>query len=280
MLTDQQKANRKNGIGATESSIILGLNPYMTPYHLWLIKTGKVEPEDISNLPQVYWGSKLEHEIADEYSRQFNCELEEMNITQFHSTYPFMLCHPDRLVRGTKKLLECKYARFPSDDWGPSGSDIVPMSYIIQIQHQLAVTGYEEADLAVLISGCDFRVYNFKRDETLINKIEIECRHFWDLVKYGQEPDFSNRDDVLLAYPFSTGNYKEADSDSYIAETMRKFEKIRKEILALSDEKKKLETEFALFIKEMDGIKINGEVVATWKARKDGARVLRVKGVA
>ena len=42
---------RRKGIGGSEASAILGLNPYMTNVQLWRYKTGREVPEDISDKP-------------------------------------------------------------------------------------------------------------------------------------------------------------------------------------------------------------------------------------
>jgi hypothetical protein len=39
---DQWIAERRSGIGASESSAVLGLNPYCSNVELWLQKTGRV----------------------------------------------------------------------------------------------------------------------------------------------------------------------------------------------------------------------------------------------
>lgn len=49
-LTAENIENRKKGIGASECAIVLGLCKYKSPYELWLEKTGRKEPEDISHL--------------------------------------------------------------------------------------------------------------------------------------------------------------------------------------------------------------------------------------
>ena len=44
---------RHSGIGASECSAIVGMNPYMTNIELWEYKTGLKEPEDIGDKPYV-----------------------------------------------------------------------------------------------------------------------------------------------------------------------------------------------------------------------------------
>lgn len=41
-------AARKNYIGGSDASAVLGMNPYKTNLELWKEKTGIVQPEDLS----------------------------------------------------------------------------------------------------------------------------------------------------------------------------------------------------------------------------------------
>jgi len=274
MLTEKQLENRKKGIGASEAGIVMGLNKFISPYQLWMIKTGKMQQEDISDLPQVYWGSIHEEPIAQHYAKIMNCKVHRVNDTLFHKEYPFILCHLDRKISNVSKILECKFAMFARDDWGQSGSDIVPLTYIVQVQHQLAVTGYEEADLAVLIGGWDFRVYHFKRDEQLINKIIEELSAFWKCVETDTPPPMRDRTDVELAYPFTNGNLVEAEPNViYTVEQIRELKTKEKE---LADQKEKLNNVLTLFMKDAEGIRTDKEVLATWKPNAKGSRVLRI----
>jgi len=274
-LTEKQIAARAKGVGASESAIVLGLNEHVSPYQLWLQKTGRIIAEDISNLAPVYWGTIHEETIAQEYAKVFNCSVRRVSNTIVHKTKPFILCHIDRKVEGLAKVLECKFAMRHSDNWGESGSDVVPLTYIVQVQHQLACTGYAEGDLAVLIAGWDFRVYHFKRDEAIIATIETALTDFWHCVETDTPPALRDKTDASLAYPLSNGNYIEVDSVS-IKEELEKYICARTSIAELEDQKKKAADQITLFIKKADGLKSNGKFVATWKPTKNGNRVLRV----
>ena len=45
---EQWHEERRKGIGASEASAIIGLNPYMNNVQLWELKTGRKERADIS----------------------------------------------------------------------------------------------------------------------------------------------------------------------------------------------------------------------------------------
>jgi putative phage-type endonuclease len=274
MLNEKNLENRKKGIGASEAGIVMGLNPNISAYQLWLVKTGRAEPDDLSEIPIVYWGSVHEEPIAQHYAKQMNCKVRRVTNTIFHKEYPFMLCHLDRKIEGLSKVLECKFAMFARDDWGLSGTDIVPLPYIIQVQHQLAVTGYQEADLAVLIGGYDFRIYHFKRDEELIARIVADVTEFWKCVENDTPPPLRDMTDAKLAYPFNKGNLVPAETE--IVEACLQYNEVLAKEKAINETKKGLKDKLTLFIKDADGIRTDKEVLATWKARKDGVRVLNV----
>lgn len=274
MLNEKQVANRKKGIGASEAGIVMGLNPNVSPYQLWLVKTGRAEPTDLSDVPQVYWGTVHEEPIAQHYAKVMNCKVRRDNETRFHAEHKFMLCHLDRKIAGMSKVLECKFAMFARDDWGPTGSDIVPLPYIVQVQYQLAVTGYEEADLAVLIGGYDFRVYHFKRDEELIAKIVEEVTAFWKCVETDTPPELRDRADAALAYPFTNGNLKEAEPE--VVKVVEEFREVRAKAKELDAKRDQLSDRLTLFMREAEGIRTQTEVLATWKPTARGNRVLKV----
>ena len=274
MLTPEQKKNRMNGIGASESGIVLGVNKYVSPYKLWMQKVGKMEPDDLSNVPAVHWGNVHEDSIAQEYARVMNCRVRRVNDTLYHKEHKHIMCHLDRKIEGQRKVLECKFAMYASDEWGASGTDIVPLHYIIQVQHQMLVTGYEEADLAVLIGGWDFRVYHFKRDEFLIDKIISDLNFFWDCVQKEIAPPLRDRNDVQLAFPNPRDFYKEADGN--VVSTINSIRVLKAQIKKLDEKKEKLEDDLTLFLGDCEGLKINDQVAATWKANKNGVRSLRI----
>lgn len=274
MLNEKQIANRKLGIGASEAAIVMGLNANISPYQLWLIKTGRAQPEDLSEVPQVYWGNMHEEPIAQHYAKVMNCKVRRVTNTLFHKEHSFMLCHLDRKIEGEPKVLECKFAMFAKDNWGESGSDIVPLPYIVQVQHQLAVTGYAEGDLAVLIGGWDFRIYHFKRDEELIARIIDEIAAFWKCVETDTPPPLRDRVDAELMYPTATHNIVQANKE--IIKAVEDYRTVRAQEKEIVEAKKALSNKLTLFIKDAEGISSGDGILATWKATARGSRTLRV----
>ncbi|MCW0090588.1 YqaJ viral recombinase family protein [Burkholderia pseudomallei] len=182
---------RKSGIGGSDAAAAVGLSPYQSMLELWLTKTGrdanlpKPDPDDTTE--PVYWGTILEPIVAASYTKQTGNRVRRVNAVLQHPTIPFMLANVDREVVGNREvqLLECKTAgEFGTRLW----RDGVPEYVQIQVQHQLAVTGRQAADVAVLLCGQKLDVHRIERDDALIAQlIELEAA-FWRYVETDTPP--------------------------------------------------------------------------------------------
>lgn len=203
MLNAEQIKARSNGIGASESVILFPQvpNSYCTPYQLWMIKTGRLQKEDDLDNFQ-WWGHALEPVIAKRYEYETGEALEYREQTVIHPNIPFMLCHPDRFVVGKRKLLEIKAVSYDPTKWGAAGTDHVPPEYVIQVQHQLACSEYDEADLiAFFLNYRNSIIYHFKRDNELIAALENAVKQFWNNhVLADIPPDLVNLADCKLKF--------------------------------------------------------------------------------
>lgn len=278
MLTEKQLQARREGIGASEAGIVMGDNAYCTAYELWMIKTGRMQPEDLSNNEAVFLGNKLEGVIADWYEFKHGKKLRKDNRTLRHSDYPHILCHLDRKVEGERKIIEIKTANYfawKGEEWGPDGSNNIPDPYIWQIQHQLAVTGYQEAELVVWPkTAATISCHPIKRDDELIQIMLGKLNHFWfEHVVKDVAPPMEYRKDVELAYPQNRGNFVEATLQTL--EAINDLSIIKEGIKQNQKMCGPLETIITEAIGEADGLTADGHVLCTWKANKTGKRVLR-----
>ena len=141
---------RNKGLGGSDAGIIVGVNPWKSPYQLWLEKTGQVEPENISEKEAVYWGTQLEDMVAREFTKRTGKKVQRHGMLE-SVAYPFLLANVDRLVVGEDAGLECKTtSAFKYKDWE---GDNVPDSYYVQCQHYMMVTGLPRWYIAALIGG-------------------------------------------------------------------------------------------------------------------------------
>lgn len=277
MLTIEQKQERKLGLGATDCAVVMGLSRYKTPYELWLEKTGRKEEETILTDDRLHLRHAHEETIAREYARRKNVKLRRVNQTIHHKKYPFMLCNLDRVIIGEKKIVECKSASgFMRSHWGESGSDVAPIEYLLQVQHQMACAEYDDSDIAALIDIDDYRIFSTPRNQKVIANIESASDRFWhENVLADVAPPPTTRGDLKLMYPLNNGNFIEATTE--ILERLDFLQAIKDDIKIMEGNKAEHEKEIIEFIAANDGIKLDDKVLATFQANKAGNRTLLIK---
>lgn len=208
MLTEEQLAERQSGIGGSDAAPALGVSPYKSALALYLEKTQPAAPPPPTLASAFHWGNLLEPLIRQEYANQTGRVIRVPPGTMRHAKYPFVLAHLDGITEDGR-VFEAKTAR-SADGWGNPGTDEVPHHYLIQVQHYLAITGFEFADIAVLIAGNDFRLYEVAADAELQQMIIDGEAEFWDRVRKEQppNPDFTRPDVheiVRRMYPGTDG---------------------------------------------------------------------------
>lgn len=176
MTRDNWLENRRKGIGGSDVGAICGLNKWKSPVEVYLDKMGELPHEDQES-EAAYWGNVMEDVVAKEFEKRTGKKVRRRNSMFHHKEYPWMLANIDRDVVGEDALLECKTASaFLAQEWK---GDEIPESYLLQVQHYLAVTGYSKAYIAALIGGNKFICKEIDRDEELVQYlIDIE-KDFW-----------------------------------------------------------------------------------------------------
>ncbi|ATP40723.1 hypothetical protein CSE16_12070 [Solibacillus sp. R5-41] len=167
---------RKQGLGGSDAGTVLGFNKYKSPFQLYLEKIG--EYEEVVDGDAVYFGNALEDFVAQEFAKRTGKKVRRMNQFLTHQEHHFMYANLDRVVVGEKAILECKTAsEYLREAWE---GDEIPATYLCQVHHYLAVTGYEKAYIAVLIGGNKFVWKEIERDEEFIQILIEREKDFWE----------------------------------------------------------------------------------------------------
>jgi putative phage-type endonuclease len=176
------------GIGSSDAAAAVGLSPYKSSLSLWLEKTHRKQPDDLSEKEAVIWGTVLEPVLATVYAKRTGLKVRKVNAVLQDPDYPFMLANLDREVLGHPDgagVLEIKTASYFS---APQWEDGIPVAYQCQVLHQLSVTGHAWADVAVLIGGQDFRIYRVQRDDDKIADLVRLLGVFWQHITDDTQP--------------------------------------------------------------------------------------------
>lgn len=188
---------RADTIGGSDAACILGLNPYKSAYSLWMEKTGRTTPEDISDREAVRLGTDLEEYVAKRFTEATGKKVRRENFTIFRDDMPFAHANYDRLIIGEKAGLECKttnalhLGKFKNGDF--------PANYYCQCMHYMMISGLERWYLAVLVLGIEFKVFCIERDEDEISALRAAEEDFWARVETDTPPAVDGSDATLEA---------------------------------------------------------------------------------
>jgi putative phage-type endonuclease len=141
--------HRRNYIGGSEISCVVGLNPYKNNYELWEEKVGIREPEDISNKDFVRYGTEAEEHLRALFALdfpQYQVDYIENN-SVLNDKYPFAAASLDGFLTeretGRKGILEIKTTNILQSIQKERWNHQVPANYYAQAIQYLAVTEYE-----------------------------------------------------------------------------------------------------------------------------------------
>ena len=242
MSAEDWQEYRKNqkGIGGSDVATILGLNPYKSPFTLWLEKTGQIEPPDLRNNEYVNWGNILEPVIREQFKKVTGFEVVENHFVLQHDLHDFMVANIDGEVfdpafNGDPGVLEIKTANDRMKEFWREGP---PHHYMLQIQHYLAVLDYSYAYVAVLIGGNDFKYFRIVRDDYVIDKIIAAEMEFMNLVETNTPPEISAhpKDSEYLSETYSEPSDEEGFLTSESERKALRYLEIQEEMKMLQEE--------------------------------------------
>lgn len=136
-------AHRQQYRNASETPAVMGASPWMTPYQLWELRTGRRQQEVTYPMER---GLRLERPARAAYEALTGRVVQP--ITLVEGDYSASL---DGLTFDGSLLLEIKspVRGAGSTLWEQVSQGEVPEHYRLQVQHQLMVSGAEQAELFV-----------------------------------------------------------------------------------------------------------------------------------
>nr|WP_315240771.1 YqaJ viral recombinase family protein [uncultured Albidiferax sp.] len=274
---DQWLTVRKGGIGSSDAGSAVGLNPYKSQLELWMEKTGrdgnlpKTDPNDETS--PMYWGTLLEPIVAAHYTKRTGHKVRRINAVLQHPKESWMLANLDREVVGAPdvQILECKTAGMNGARLWKEG---VPEYIQLQVMHQLAVTGKQAADVAVLICGQELQVHRILRDDDMITRLIQLEREFWSYVERDIAPpaDGSNSADVALRclYPQDSGQTLDLSTDLVMSAAFSDLLAVRQQLSNHLEQEAQLKQRIQQRMGDATKVVFEtGDV--TWKRSKDGS---------
>jgi putative phage-type endonuclease len=275
--------DRKKGIGGTDISAIVGMNPWKTPLDVWLDKTGQAE--DTPDNENLWWGREMEPVLAKRYEKETGVKvyIPPVDVLPYRLTMPpWYLGSPDGLINCNEIEMVTPVAEGGVDfktsgrpqEWGEPGTDDIPQQYIIQAEWYMGLTGAQWWDVAVLLMGFTrkFAIYRVHRDDELIGDLTEAGEKFWkDHVLTGVAPALdgskSATEYLKRKYPSNLGPMLEP-TDAEILATIQSYQYARNNLKHLEREVDGYENILKALVGDFSGLQGPWGSI-TWKKSKD-----------
>lgn len=258
-------AERRTGIGASDTAAIMGVSPWSTPYQVWISKLVDI-PEDADD-EAMWWGSTLETVILDRWADQRDVTYKVRDTLLRSDVFPWLLATPDAVTTDGHPV-DAKN----SGDWY---WDEIPIHYRIQVQHQMIVcqespVGY----LAVLHGGRKLETYEVEWDDVLALDIINATKEFWALVEAEEPPPVEAEDNAMMATLWPQHEEKAVEIPEELADMLTEARAAHK---ATGETRSLAEAKIKEIMQDADTAVVDQTVIATWKTNKNGTRVFRVR---
>jgi putative phage-type endonuclease len=252
---------RKTVITATDASIIMGNNPWDTPYKCWQKKLGLIE-EKASN-EAMERGKRLEPEARAMFIERHGIDMKPMVVES--TEFDFLGASLDGISDGEGLLLEIKCGGAKLHDMAAKGE--IPAYYQDQMQHQLLVTGADKC-FYYSYNGTDGICIDVLPDPEFKAKFMPKAREFWKCVALNEPPALQDAD------------YKDMSENPIWEMNAMEYRKINEEIKGLEEVKESLRKELINLCQDQsclgDGIKIMKTSV---RGRVDYDVIPELKGI-
>jgi predicted phage-related endonuclease len=207
-------ADRKTVITSTEAAALFGVGVYVkTPYELFNLKAGVIQPDEFEGNERTRWGNRLEAPIAYGVAEDLGLIVEPYKVFvtmpefRIGSSFDFIITGitedfdgdneaRQMFLKHGKGLLEIKNVdglQFKRG-WAADGDHIeAPVHIEAQVQWQMEIADLNWSILAPLVGGNTPHPIIRMRDADFGNAIRTKATEFWQRVNAmaPPEPDFT-----------------------------------------------------------------------------------------
>lgn len=182
--------HRKHHRNASETPAVLGVSPWVTPYKLWLERTGRATPQVT---PAMLHGTRLEPVAREAYEALTGHVMEPLVLVE--GDYSASL---DGITMDGSLILEikCPFKGRDSEVWKQAEAGILPEQYLWQVEHQLFVSGAALAHVYVF-DGREGILLEQSPQRERWAAIEDGWHTFMRYITEDRPPPLTDRDTVI-----------------------------------------------------------------------------------
>jgi len=187
-------AHRGQYRNASETAAVLGLSPWVTPYQLWQLRTGRTQQQ--TTAPMAH-GSAMEPVARAAYEQLTGHVMQPLVLVD--GEYSASL---DGMTLDRQLMLEvkCPYKGKSSELWQAAEAGEVPEHYRWQVQHQLMVSGAEQAHLYVF-DGSDGILLDVPMEPDSWEQIHTAWDRFMQHLLNDTPPPLADKDTLVRSDP-------------------------------------------------------------------------------
>lgn len=199
--TEEWHAARAKVIGGSEIAALYQCQqPYqMGLYALWHVKAGLIDAPPVDG-ERIEWGNDLEEAIANVVARRRGWEIRKGGHVVDRTT-PGLGCTLDFEILNDPRgpgALEIKNvdAIIWKQKWQEGEP---PLHILLQLQEQLAATGYSWGAVGCLVGGNRLEIYEYEARPVLIADIRRRVTAFWASIAANKPPAIDGSDSAFYS---------------------------------------------------------------------------------
>mgnify|MGYP003655269075 CR=1 FL=1 len=197
---------RKPYIGASEAHKTLPNSEYQHTF--WNEKVGNERPPDISDLPQIIRGNRIEQVMPTWIEQDYGMKVQPNTQTFLSKKYPWAIATPDGFYKTDegKFGIEEKAPSVFNINYGDPETDNIPQYNLVQVHHTMAVMPELVGYFLFAWNENGLRRYVIKKDPMIETALMEKEDRFMGYVKENIPPP--PRNDKDLVYHFFKSNKK------------------------------------------------------------------------
>lgn len=201
-LTAEQLKERLTRIGGSDAKRIVAGDWR----NLWLEKTSRAEPEDLSWVLPVQIGIVTEPVNLAFFEHATGHSVFGQGEVYVHPDHPFIACTIDglTLIGRTPAIVQCKHVN------AFAKIDEVEQNYYPQVSHEMLVTGASQAFLSVFVGTLKHEIVEIHRDRAYVARLLEMESEFWSYVETDTPPPILHQEEEL-AIPVKPSEWKTVD---------------------------------------------------------------------
>jgi putative phage-type endonuclease len=182
---------RKEKIGSSDSSSIMGVNKWKSEYELWCEKLDLIPAQQENEAMRR--GKELESVARDQFESAFGVKFAPKVFVK-----DFQIASLDGVSECNQVAIEIKCPMNPDTEYAVKGK--VPPYYYPQLQHQMIVLDIKEM-FYISYHPDSFVNFIVKRDDDYCEKLLDKEKEFWKYLQTLESPPLSDRDYIERSDP-------------------------------------------------------------------------------